>query len=133
MHLNSGCDTRGEVGRPSNLILDPDSRIAEALALARPQRAEVEWVSTGVAGLLLSTERRVDLPVTHVHLADLACGDLLRLLTLLRPGIRVAILGADPPPKGCLESEGITYLPQPFQLKRLLAWLDGCLDGPPLL
>jgi AraC-like DNA-binding protein len=121
-------DTRGDEGRSTILVLDPDSRIAEALALALRQRAQVEWVSRGMAGLLLAAERKTDLVITHAHIPDVPLNEFLRILRLLRPRVRVALLGTDLPFEGFLESPGEACFPQPIQLKRLVNWIEGCLD-----
>ena len=121
-------DTRGDEGRSTILVLDPDSRIAEALALALRQRAQVEWVSRGTAGLLLAAERKTDLVITHAHIPDVPLSEFLRILRLLRPRVRIALLGTDLPLEGFLESPGEVCFPQPIQLKRLVNWIEGWLD-----
>lgn len=133
MHRTPEKDTQVKEDRPSILILDHDPRIAEALALALRQRARVVWATRGTAGLLLAAEEKVDFVIAHAHIPDISSSDFLRLLHLLRPHVRIAFLGADRPPEGFQESEGDLSFPQPIQLKRLLDWIEGCLDqsAPP--
>ena len=52
------------------LVVDPDPRVAEALALALRQRAQVEWATSGMAGLMMAAEQEVDLAVIR----NPACG-----------------------------------------------------------
>jgi two-component system response regulator YesN len=130
MHPQSDGDTRSGEGRPRILILDPDPRIAEALALALRGRAQVEWATSGMAGLLLAAEREVDLVITHAHLPDMCPADFLRLFHLLRPGVSIGLLGTDQPPEGSLGPKVDIYFPEPIQLKRLLRWIADCLDQP---
>jgi AraC-like DNA-binding protein len=130
MHPQSDGDTRSGEGRPRILILDPDPRIAEALALALRGRAQVEWVTSGMAGLLLAAEREVDLVIAHAHLPDMGPGDFLRLFHLLRPGVSIGLLGTDQLPEGSLGPKVDIYFPEPIQLKRLLRRIADCLDQP---
>lgn len=39
------------------LVVDPDPRVAEALALVLRQRAQVEWATSGMAGLMMAAEQ----------------------------------------------------------------------------
>ena len=75
MHPDPEFGTRSEEGGPCILILDPDSRIAEALALALRRRTRVEWVTSGMAALLVAGERGVDLVITRGHLPDIPPDD----------------------------------------------------------
>jgi AraC-like DNA-binding protein len=130
MHPDSEPDTQSEEGGPPILILDPDSRIAEALALALRRRTQVERVTSGMAALLVAGKREVGLVLARGHLPDISPDDFLRLLRLLRPGIRVALLGTEAPSQGFLEAKPDVYFPEPIQLKYLLAWIADCLDQP---
>lgn len=128
MHPDPESSTHSQEGRPSILILDPDPRMAEALALALRQRAQVEWVTRGMAALLIAAEREVDLVIARTHLPDISSGDFVRLLRLLRPRVRAALLGTERPSEGFLGPTVDIYFPEPIQLKRLLGWIAGCLD-----
>jgi AraC-like DNA-binding protein len=130
MHPDPEFGIRSEEGGPCILILDPDSRIAEALALALRRRTRVERVTGGMAALLVAGERGVDLVIARGHLPDIPPDDFLKLLRLLRPGVRVALLGTEAPSEGFLEAEPDVYFPEPIQLKYLLAWIADCLDRP---
>jgi len=130
MHPGPGSNTQSGDDRPRILILDPDPRIAEALALALRRRAQVERVNSGMAALLVAGERKVDLVIAHAHISDISSEDFLRLLRLLQPGIRAAVLGEDLPPERFLGAEADVYFPEPIELKRLLGWVAGCLDQP---
>ena len=130
MHPDPEPDTQSEEGGPPILILDPDSRIAEALALALRRRTQVERVTSGMAALLVAGEREVGLVLARGHLPDIPPDDFLRLLRLLRPGVRVALLGTEAPSEGFLEAKPDVYFPEPIQLKYLLAWIADCLDQP---
>jgi AraC-like DNA-binding protein len=112
------------------LILDPDPRIGEALALALRRRAKVERAAGALAGLLIIAEREVDLVLAQAHLHDMHWGDLLRLIRQFRPGVPVALVGVDPPPAGSPGPRADAYFPEPFQLKRVLGWIDEYLDRP---
>jgi AraC-like DNA-binding protein len=112
------------------LILDPDPRIGEALTLALRRRARVERVGAALAGLLIIAERGADLVLAQAHLPDMHSGDLLRLIHQLSPGLPVALVGMDPPPAGSPGPRADAYFPEPFQLKRVLGWIDDCLDRP---
>jgi AraC-like DNA-binding protein len=130
MHPDPELGSGSEEDGSCILILDPDSRIAEALALALRRRTRVERVTSGMAALLVAGERGVDLVIARGHLPDIPPDDFLKLLRLLRPGVRVALLGTEAPPEGFLEAEPDVYFPEPIQLKYLLAWIADCLDRP---
>jgi AraC-like DNA-binding protein len=130
MHPDPEPDTRSEEGGPRILILDPDPWIAEALTLALRRRTQVERVTGGMAALLLARERGADLVLARGHLPDIPPDTFLRLLRLLRPGVRVALLGTAAPWDGLLKAEPDVYFPEPIQLKYLLAWIADCLDQP---
>ena len=130
MHPDSESNARSGEDRPRILILDPDPRIAEALTLALRRRARVERVNSGMAALLVAGERKVDLVIAHAHVSDISSEDFLRLLRLLQPGIRAAVLGEDLPPERFLGAKAEVYFPEPIELKRLLGWVAGCLDQP---
>jgi DNA-binding response OmpR family regulator len=125
-----GNEPQGKEGCPNILILDSDSRLGEALALALRQRAQVDWVARGTAGLLLAEEKKADFVIVHAHIPDIPPTDFLRLLRLLRPHVRFAIFGVDQPPEGLLEAKGDVSFPQPVHLRRLLGWIEWCLDQP---
>lgn len=119
-------EAEGKEGCPSILIVDPDLRIAEALALALKQRAQVDWGTRGTAGLLLAAEKRADFVIAGTDLPDISSGDFVRLLRLLRPHVRVGFLGTNI--LGSKAPGADVYFPHPIQLKRLLDWIEGCLD-----
>jgi DNA-binding response OmpR family regulator len=130
VHPGPGNESQGKEGCLNILILDSDSRLGEALALALRQRAQVDWVTRGKAGLLLAEEKKADFVIVHAHISDISPTDFLRLLRLLRPRVRFAIFSADRPPEGLLEAKGDVSFPQPVHLKRLLRWIEWCLDQP---
>jgi DNA-binding response OmpR family regulator len=130
VHPGPGNEPQGNQGCPNILILDSESRLGEALALALRQRAQVDWVTRGTAGLLLAEEKRADFFIVHARIPDIFPTDFLRLLRLLRPRVRLAIFGVDRPPEGLLEAKGDVSFHQPVHLKRLLGWIEWCLDQP---
>lgn len=117
--------------RPRLLILDPDPRVGEALGLALRREAEVERVPSGMAGLVAVTERRVDLIVAEARLPDVSSSDLVRLFRLLRPRIPIALMGEAPP--SSTEAGGNVRCFTPFDLKRCVEWIIGCLGQRPAI
>ncbi len=113
--------------RPTILVVDPDPVVGEGLVLALRQQARVEWVASGLAGLLIAVERAVELVITEEDLPDVVVDDLLRLLRLLRPGVSVALLGARLPSRTTGRQEPDAQFPKPFDLRLLLAWIVDCL------
>ncbi|HSB70715.1 MAG TPA: DNA-binding response regulator [Candidatus Methylomirabilis sp.] len=117
--------------RPCVLVLDSDRRVAEALGLAIRSRARVEWAAGGVSGLIAFVERKPDLVLVDGQLPDVASGELLRLLRILRPCLPIALLSEPKPTGGAGEPEEPGLLPKPVDLKRCLAWIFDRLEPRP--
>ena len=128
--MHPGPETEGREGptRPSILVVDPGMAVSEAVALVVSRQAHVLRATTGMGGLTIAAERAVELVIADGHLPDMSSADFLRLLGLLRPGVPVAVLGADGPSRGSLEPRASAYFPEPIQLKRVLGWIAACLD-----
>lgn len=117
--------------RPCILVLDPDPRVGEALALALLSRARVEWAAGGVAGLIAFVERKPDLVLVNGQIPDMASGELLRLLRVLRPRVPIALLDKSNPPVRAGEPEPTGSFPMPVELKSCLAWILERLEPRP--
>ncbi len=127
--LEAGCANRED--HPRILVLDPDPRIAEALALAMRRQAQVEWVPSGIAGLLLVATQEVDLVIAEAHLPDMSSADLVDFIRSMQPRLPIAILGESPhiePPGG--GEQGLRFL-HPVDLRLVLAWITDRLGGRP--
>ena len=116
------CHRSGE-NRPCILVLDPDPQVAEALGLALRSRARVEWAAGALAGLIAFVETKPDLVIVDGQLPDVASGELLRLLRILRPCLPIALLDEPNPPARAGEPDAPGLLPKPVDLKRCLAWI----------
>lgn len=110
-------------GRLSILILDPDSRLGEALALALRWEARVERAASGVAGLIALVERKPDLVIADALLPDVSSDELLHLLRILWPSLPIAILGEPEPQMQTKEDRATFLIPKPVDLKRCLGWI----------
>jgi len=128
MSPRSEAEGRHETVRPSILVVDPGMAVSEAVALVVSRQAHVLQATTGMGGLMIAAERDVELVITDHQLPDMPSADFLRLLRLLRPGVPVAVLGADAPSLGSLGPAASAYFPEPIQLKPVLDWIAACLD-----
>jgi len=115
---------------PAILVVDPETAVSEAVALAVNRQAQILRADTGMGGLMIAAERAVVLVIAGGHLPDMSPGDFLRILGLLRPGVPVALLGVEAPSRGSLEPRANAYFPEPIQLKGLLRWIADSLDRP---
>lgn len=131
MRAGSSDADRKKDPRPIILVLDPDPGVGEGLVLALRREASVEWVRSGMAGLMIAAEREVEVVITEEDLPDVSVDDLLRLLRLLRPGVSVALLGAMTCPRGTGIEEPDAHFPKPFDLRLLLAWILACISHAP--
>jgi AraC-like DNA-binding protein len=104
--------------------------VSEAVALVVSRQAHVLQATTGMGGLMIAAEQHVELVIVDDQLPDMSSADFLRLLYLLRPGVPVAVLGADGPSLGALGPAASAYFPEPIRLKRVLDWIAACLDRP---
>lgn len=127
MDSESESESRNTGDRPFVLVLDPDPRVGEALVLALRQRALVEWVDTGMAGLRIAAESPVDLVIAETHLPDMSARDFLHLLRVLQPRLPVALLGAATRPEDWGRDVADAHFPKPFDLKQFLVWIADCL------
>jgi AraC-like DNA-binding protein len=121
-------DIRDRPASPAILSVSPESAVSEAVALVVNRQAQVLWAATGMGGLMIAGDRTVTLVIADGRLPDMSSGDFLRLLGVLRPGVPVALLGADPPSPGSLGPRANAYFPDPIQLKDLLQWIAEHLD-----
>ena len=128
MHPAPETEAREGPTRPSILVVDPGMAVSEAVALVVSRQAHVLRAITGMGGLMIAAEWAVDLVIADGHLPDMSSADFLRLLGLLRPGVPVAVLGADGPSEASLEPRASAYFPEPIQLKYVLGWIADCLD-----
>lgn len=131
MHPRSEAEGRHETVRPSILVVNPGMAVSEAVTLVVSRRAHVLRATTGMEGLMIAAEHNVELVIADDQLPDLSSAEFLRLLHLLRPGVPVAILGADGPCRGSLGPAASAYFPGPIQLKRVLDWIAACFDWSP--
>jgi YesN/AraC family two-component response regulator len=131
MDSRSDAGPRDGGGRLSVLILDSDSQLGEALALALRWEARVERAAGGVAGLIALVEQKPDLVIADALLPDVSSGELLHLLRILRPRLPIAILGDLEPQMEMRQDEATILFPKPVDLKRCLAWVHECLNQPP--
>ncbi len=130
MHPGSENEIPGRPASPAILLVGPGMALSEAVALVVSRRAQVFRAATGLGGLMIAVDQAVALVVADGHLSDMSSGDLLRLLGVLRPGVPVALLGADAPSQGSFEPRANAYFPEPIQLKGLLQWIAEQLDQP---
>ncbi len=123
-------DSRNRQGYPRILILDPDPMLAEALTLSLQRRAQVDWISTGMAGVMLAAKREVDLAIVEPSLPDMSPADIMGLLRILRPCLPIALMSAEPHMETPGECKADVQFPKPLDLKLVLAWIADRLGEP---
>ncbi len=120
-HQEGQVDHRARV-----LVLDPDPRVSEALALALRKVAHVEHATRGVAGLIAVAEGPVDAVIAQADLPDIFTGELVRLLRVLRPRVPIAILGERRAPLAWPDYEVEARFSGGFDLRRCVNWVLHC-------
>ncbi len=105
------------------LVMDPDSTLAQALAVALRGTAQVEWVVSGMAGLMLAANQEVDVVIANASLPHVSSAHLPGILRALRPGLPIAIMGAGSHGLASENDRMDLRLPKPLDLKAILAWI----------
>lgn len=132
MDAEPGGDDPNEEGRWRILIVDPDPAVAEAVALALRRWARVEWVTSGMAGLMLAAKEEVELAVIEADIPDMPSTEFLRAVRLLRPSLPIAIFATRRHLEDSEGGEADIRFSKPFELTALLAWItDHLTQGPP--
>ena len=127
------CSRHGDVS-PLVLVVDPNSGVGEALALAvaLKTRAHVERVAGGVEAVTIVARRSVDLVIAAAHLPDVSLGVLMYLLRRLQPDLPIAILGETPHPMEMGRQRADGHFSKPFELKPFLGWVGDRLSQAPV-
>lgn len=115
------------------LLVEDDPRIASFMTKGlRAKGYEVEWVTTGAAGISRLEAGGVDVHLLDLGLPDVDGLDVLRALRERGVDVPVIVITARTDPRDREEAAALgaaRYLTKPFALADLLSALQDCAGG----